>query len=126
MHRHWHHGGGQVLQVTSQCLAQGVHVQGLQVTQGPICQGTDFPWEVDTALCTQLAALVLPTPIPESITHQPAIMGHSTTRELRQPSGSPCDRGCLEVHPRNQLALGTPAVPLGDGRGHFVYPQSLP
>lgn len=56
MHRHWHHGGGQVLQVTSQCLAQGVHVQGLQVTQGPICQGTDFPWEVDTALCTQLAA----------------------------------------------------------------------
>lgn len=45
MHRHWHHRGGQVLQVASQRFAQGVHIKGLQVTQAPICQGRDLPWE---------------------------------------------------------------------------------
>lgn len=50
MHRHRHHGGGQVLQVASQRFAQGVHVKGLQVTQAPICQGRDFPWEVGADL----------------------------------------------------------------------------
>lgn len=46
VHRHGHHGGGQVLQVAAQRLAQGVHVEGLQVAQAPICQGRDLPWVV--------------------------------------------------------------------------------
>lgn len=50
MHGHRHHGGGQVLQVASKRFAQGVHVKGLQVTQAPICQGRDFPWEVGADL----------------------------------------------------------------------------
>lgn len=41
----------------------------------------------------------------------------STTRQLRQPSGSPCDTE--DVHPRNKLALGTPAVLLGRRQRSF-------
>lgn len=78
VHGHWHHGGGQVLQVASQRLTQRVHVEGLQVAQGPICRGTGFPWVAGTAPGTQPEAPVLPAPIPETITHHPAIMGHSS------------------------------------------------
>lgn len=79
MHGHRHHGGGQVLQVASQRLAQGVHIEGLRVAQGPICQGTEFPW----VMGIQLTAPVLPAPTPDITACQPA-----SYRGTRQPSGS--------------------------------------
>jgi len=92
VHGHRHHGGGQVLQVASQRLAQGVHVEGLQVAQAPICQGRDFPRVTGTAPGTQLAAPALPEPVLEATAPDPA--SHHGTRqpgatgELGQPSGT--------------------------------------
>lgn len=121
VHGHRHHGGRQVLQVASQRLAQGVHIKGLQVTQGPICQGTDFPWVAGTAPGTQPAPLVLPAPIPETITHHPASY-HGTQAAHMTKNAWKCP-----LHPRNKLALGSHAgPPWGGGRGHFRCPHPLP